>query len=50
MWGKFAAFMGPFLVGFFGQLFRDTGAGVLSLIELFITGIVLLTRVKETSA
>ena len=38
---------GPFLVGFFSQLARDNGTGVLSLIILFIVGGVLLTRVRD---
>ena len=41
--------MGPFLVGFFGQLFRDTGVGVLSLIILFVKGAVILTRVRAAA-
>jgi UMF1 family MFS transporter len=47
IFGKFAAIIGPFLVGFFSQLTQDTGVGVLSLIILFVTGGVILTRVKE---
>jgi hypothetical protein len=34
-------------VGFLSQLTHDTGVGVLSLIILFVTGGVILTRVKE---
>jgi MFS transporter, UMF1 family len=47
IFGKFAAIMGPFLMGIFSQITRSTNTGVLSLILLFIVGAVLLTRVKE---
>ena len=47
MWGQFAAIIGPFLVGFFTQITRDSGTGVLSLTVLFIVGRVLLMRVKK---
>ena len=47
IFGKFAAIMGPFLVGFFSVLTRRSNVGVLSLIVLFVIGGVLLTRVKD---
>ncbi len=48
IFGKFAAIMGPFLMGFFSQITRRSNVGVLSLILLFIVGAVVLTRVKDT--
>jgi len=45
--GKFAAVMGPFLVGFFSFIFRNSSYGVLSIVILFIVGLVILIRVKE---
>lgn len=47
IFGKFAAIMGPFLVGFFGQLTGSTGTGVLSLLALFLVGVIMLARVPE---
>ena len=43
--GKFAAILGPMLVGVFAQLTGDTSAGVLSLVVLFAVGGILLLRV-----
>ncbi len=44
---KFAAILGPFLVGFTAQLTGNTNSGVFSLIVLFIIGGVILLRVPE---
>jgi len=45
IFGKFAAILGPLLVGVFAQLTGDTSTGVLSLVALFAIGGVLLLRV-----
>jgi MFS transporter, UMF1 family len=47
IFGKFAAVMGPFLVGIVTQLTGKTNNGVFSIIILFIVGGILLTRVPE---
>jgi UMF1 family MFS transporter len=47
IFGKFAAVMGPFLVGIVTQLTGKTNNGVFSIIILFIVGGVLLTRVPK---
>ncbi len=47
IFGKFAAIMGPFMMGFFTQLTGQTNFGVLSLVLLFIIGGTLLLFVKE---
>lgn len=47
---KFAAILGPFLVGFTAQITRNTNSGVFSLIVLFIIGGLLLIRVPEHEA
>jgi MFS transporter, UMF1 family len=44
---KFAAILGPFLVGFTAQLTGNTNSGVFSLIVLFIVGGIVLLRVPE---
>nr|WP_314278533.1 MFS transporter [uncultured Peptostreptococcus sp.] len=44
IFGKFAAIMGPFLVGIVTQITGNVRNGVLSLIAIFIVGIVLLLR------
>ncbi|MGQ0454948.1 MFS transporter, partial [Bacillus sp. SS-TM] len=49
IFGKFAAIMGPVLVGVTTQLTGKTNAGVLSIIVLFIIGGFLLTRVPENN-
>lgn len=49
VFGKFAAIMGPLLLGITAQLTGNTNAGVFSLVILFIIGIVLLAMVPETS-
>nr|BAL52424.1 MFS transporter, UMF1 family [uncultured Gammaproteobacteria bacterium]BAL54520.1 MFS transporter, UMF1 family [uncultured Gammaproteobacteria bacterium] len=45
MLGKFAAVLGPFLVGATGLLFQDPRAGILSVLVLFILGAGLLHQV-----
>ena len=42
IFGKFAAIMGPFLVGFITQITGNVKNGVLSLIVLFILGMIFL--------
>ena len=50
IFGKFAAIMGPALVGLFSQVTGRTGGGVLSLLVLFLVGGLLLGRVREEMA
>jgi UMF1 family MFS transporter len=45
MLGKFAAVIGPLLMGWVGVISGDSRTGILSLIVLFITGGLLLSRV-----
>jgi MFS transporter, UMF1 family len=45
---KFAAILGPFLVGFTAQMTGNTNSGVFSLIILFVIGGFFLLRVPET--
>jgi UMF1 family MFS transporter len=47
IFGKFAAILGPFLMGFVTQLTKSSGVGILSIIVLFIAGGVVLTRAKD---
>lgn len=47
IFGKFAAIIGPFLVGITGHLSGDARYGVLSVLFLFLAGSVLLAQVKE---
>ncbi|MGL5087743.1 MAG: MFS transporter, partial [Clostridium sp.] len=47
IFGKFAAIMGPFLVGLVTQLTGKSNNGIISLVILFIIGGVVLSRVKE---
>ena len=47
MFGKFAAILGPFLVGIFAQLTGDSSIGVLSIALLFAVGGALLLRVPR---
>ncbi len=47
IFGKFAAVMGPFLVGIVTQLTGKTNNGVFSIVILFIIGGIILTRVPE---
>jgi UMF1 family MFS transporter len=49
IFGKFAAIIGPFLVGFTGQMSGDSRYGVLSVLLLFLTGSMILTQVKEVT-
>ena len=46
---KFAAILGPFLVGFTAQMTGNTNSGVFSLIVLFIIGAIILIRVPEST-
>ncbi|WP_129409219.1 MFS transporter [Marinitoga lauensis] len=48
IFGKFAAIIGPFLVGFFSQITRNSRFGVLSVAILFIIGAILLIKVEES--
>jgi UMF1 family MFS transporter len=50
IFGKFAAILGPVMVGGFGLLAGDSRAGVFSLIILFLIGGLLLLKVDETKA
>jgi UMF1 family MFS transporter len=50
IFGKFAAIMGPFMVGFFSQVTGRTNGGVLSLLVLFLVGGALLARVPAARA
>ena len=50
IFGKFAAILGPLLVGVFAQLTGDTSIGVLSIAVLFVAGGILLTRVPPPPA
>lgn len=47
IFGKFAAVLGPFLVGFFSQVSGSSRTGILSIVVLFLIGGLVLTRVKE---
>ena len=47
IFGKFAAIMGPLLVGVITQITGHTRNGILSLILLFVIGFICLTRVDE---
>lgn len=47
VFGKFAAIMGPFLVGIVTQITGQSNKGIISLIVLFAIGGFILTRVKE---
>jgi MFS transporter, UMF1 family len=46
MMGKFAAVLGPTMVGVTALVTRDTRAGMLSIIVLFVSGAILLARAK----
>ncbi|WP_066064570.1 MFS transporter [Neobacillus soli] len=46
---KFAAILGPFLVGFTAQMTGNTNSGVFSLIVLFIIGGLILLRIPEAN-
>ena len=47
IFGKFAAILGPVLVGATAQITGNTSSGVFSLIILFVIGGILLLRVRE---
>ena len=47
IFGKFAAIMGPFLVGLVTQLTGQSNKGIISLIILFVLGYIILNKVKE---
>ena len=46
MLGKFAAVIGPFMMGWIGVIFGSSRAGILSLVILFVFGAVFLSRVN----
>ena len=48
MLGKFAAIVGPVLMGWIGVLSGNPRTGILSLLILFMAGAVILMKVKET--
>jgi UMF1 family MFS transporter len=48
MMGKFAAVLGPLMVGFTALLTDNTRAGMLSILTLFVGGALLLARVPRT--
>ena len=50
IFGRFAAILGPLLMGFVTQTTRNAASGILSVLVLFIIGGILLTRVKEEEA
>jgi UMF1 family MFS transporter len=50
IFGKFAAILGPVMVGGFGLALGDTRKGVFSLILLFLAGGLLLLKVDERKA
>ncbi|MCK5286345.1 MAG: MFS transporter [Thermodesulfovibrionia bacterium] len=47
MLGKFAAVIGPILMGWIGVVFGDPRIGLLSIIVLFVSGAILLSFVNE---
>ena len=50
MLGKFAAIFGPVLTGVVALLFASQRLGILSLLVLFVSGALLLMRVREPAA
>lgn len=46
MMGKFAAILGPFMMGWVGSMMGNPRAGILSLLFLFLVGGMLLTKVR----
>ena len=50
MMGKFAAVLGPFLVGITALVTDNPRAGMLSIVVLFVGGAVLLARVRHTAS
>ncbi len=49
VFGKFAAILGPLLIGGISQLTGDSSLGIIALLPLFIIGLLLLLKVKEKS-
>ncbi len=49
IFGKFAAVMGPFLVGIVSETTGRTQNGIFSIVVLFVIGFVLMLRVPETN-
>jgi UMF1 family MFS transporter len=49
IFGKFATIVGPLLIAVTSQITKNTGAGVLSLLLLFLIGGGILTRIKAPS-
>ena len=47
MLGKFAAVIGPLLVGFIGVSTGNPRVGILSVLVLFIVGMLVLVKVKQ---
>jgi len=47
IFGKFAAILGPFLMGFATQITRSSSLGILSIVTLFLIGGFVLTRTEE---
>ena len=50
MLGKFAAIIGPVMIGWIGVLSGNPRVGILSLLFLFIAGGVILMKVNQTSS
>jgi len=50
MLGKFAAILGPLMIGLVGAMTGSPRAGILSLLVLFVAGAMLLTRVSPDTA
>jgi UMF1 family MFS transporter len=50
MLGKFAAILGPLMIGLVGAMTGSPRAGILSLLVLFVAGAILLTRVNPDTA
>ena len=48
--GKFAAILGPLMIGLVGAVTGSPRAGILSLLILFVAGAMLLTRVNPDTA
>lgn len=47
IFGKFAAILGPFAMGYIGQVTGSSRWGILSLVVLFVVGAILLLKVPE---
>ena len=50
IFGKFAAILGPFLMGLVTQVTKSSGVGILSIIVLFVAGGIVLTMAKENDS